>query len=131
MKYHIILPFLKNYIRRFRGTKVFEHIFASVLNRIIEHKLIDSSLLFVDGTHVKASANKHKRKKMIVKATTDMYKDTLEQEVNPYREDIGRDPYDFDDDDTSEVQDEETEEIISKKESTEQTKGTTDKDAGM
>lgn len=126
--------FSQNYIRRFRGTKVFEHIFASVLNRIMEHKLIDSSLLFVDGTHVKASANKHKRKKMIVKATTDIYKDAIEQEVNQYREDIGRNPFDYnddDDDDTPEVQDEETGEIISIKKSTEQTKSTTDKDAGM
>jgi len=48
----------KNYARRFAGTDVFHQIFSRILKEAFEHGLVDSSVLYVDSTHVKASANK-------------------------------------------------------------------------
>ena len=52
--------FSQNYIRKFGSSDVFEKIFNEILTRLISHKFVDTSILFVDGTHIKANANKHK-----------------------------------------------------------------------
>src|SRR5690554_1125099 len=52
--------FSQNYIRRYKDTDVFEKIFTEILTKLIKLELIDSSVIFVDGTHIKANANKNK-----------------------------------------------------------------------
>lgn len=53
--------FGKNYTRRFEGTGVFERIFAQILQEAGNCGFIDASAVFIDGTHIKASANKKKQ----------------------------------------------------------------------
>lgn len=128
--------FSQNYIRKFSNTNIFEEIFTRVLNKIMEKKLIDTDIIFVDGTHIKANANKHKSTKKQVKIITDKYHKDLEKEINEFRELNGRDKYPSDDDDNGDGNitiDEETGEVIEKenKNTQEITVSTTDEECGM
>lgn len=58
--------FGKNYERRFKETDLFEEIFYRILKTAAEKKLISAEHVFIDSTHVKASANKRKFEKMVV-----------------------------------------------------------------
>lgn len=78
--------FSQNYIRKFSTTNIFEEIFSKVLEQIMNKNLIDTDIIFVDGTHIKANANKHKSTKKKVKIITDKYHKELENEVNEFRE---------------------------------------------
>lgn len=121
----------QNYIRRFSGTDVFEKVFTSILTQIIEKGLIDSSIIYVDGTHIKANANKHKSIKKQVRVLATKYQKDLETEVNEFRELNGRDKYPTDDD--GYTVDDETGEIIETNKEIEETKtiSTVDSDCGM
>ena len=52
--------FGKNYTRRFKGTDLFEQIFAHILEECMEMGFVDENEVFIDSTHVKAHANSHK-----------------------------------------------------------------------
>ncbi|NNV01915.1 transposase, partial [Brevibacillus sp. MCWH] len=52
--------FGKNYVRRFQGTDLFQKIFTRILEEACHHGFVDPSVLYIDSTHVKASANKNK-----------------------------------------------------------------------
>lgn len=84
--------FGKNYSRRFEGTKLFDTIFNRILMQAYEHGFIDPTEVFIDGTHVKANANKNKRAKVEVKKRTREYKDLLETEINEERKEHGQKP---------------------------------------
>jgi transposase len=49
--------FGKNYERRYHETGVFEDIFYHILKEIMDRGLLSADHVFVDSTHVKASAN--------------------------------------------------------------------------
>ncbi len=49
--------FGKNYTRRFKDTDLFEQIFSHILKQCMKFHLIDTSVIFIDSTHVKACAN--------------------------------------------------------------------------
>jgi transposase len=51
--------FGKNYKRRYLESDVFEDIFYHILKKIMDAGLLSADHVFVDSTHVKASANKH------------------------------------------------------------------------
>src|SRR3954449_6324463 len=57
--------FGKNYERRFKDTDLFEQIFYRILKEASDKNLINSEHVFIDSTHVKASANKHKFEKKL------------------------------------------------------------------
>lgn len=48
----------KNYVRRFQDKQLIEEIFKHILQQCIFAGYVDASELFVDGTHIKAAANK-------------------------------------------------------------------------
>lgn len=131
--------FSQNYHRRFYDSDVFDKIFVSILTKIVEKGLIDEKTIFVDGTHIKANANKHKSIKRQVKVIADEYKRALETEINEFRELNGRKPYDDndDDDDDSNIEiDDLTGEIIKKEvqekeQTTTITESITDPESGM
>jgi transposase len=125
--------FTQNYIRRYKDTDVFKKIFTVILTKIIEKGLIDSSIIFVDGTHVKANANKHKAIKKEVKVLADKYQKELREEIDEFREYNGRDKYnDKDEDDPNNYTiNEETGEVEEKVETKTIIKSTTDEEAGM
>ena len=69
-------------------------------------KLISAEHVFVDSTHVKASANKRKFEKKIVRKETRAYQGRLQEEINQNRENHGKKPFPpdkFDKEETKEI----------------------------
>ncbi|KML37801.1 IS1182 family transposase [Cytobacillus firmus] len=85
--------FGKNYERRFKNTDLFEQIFYRILKTAAEKNLISAEHVFVDSTHVKASANKRKFEKKVVRKETRAYQERLQEEINQDREDHGKKPF--------------------------------------
>ncbi len=71
--------FSKNYTRRFKDTDLFEQIFSKILEECIKHNFVDPSEVFVDATHIKASANKNKSVKAKVKQESLFYEEELKK----------------------------------------------------
>ena len=109
--------FGKNYKRRFEGTDLFEQIFTKILYQCMDKGLVDHSALFVDGTHVKAAANRKKAKKILVaKKTAKFYDEALWEEINNDREMHDKKPIDFHDDDDNPDGGSETDSPVDEKE---------------
>ena len=124
--------FSQNYKRRYINTDIFEKIFNTIITKLFEKELIDTTVIFVDGTHIKANANKHKSIKKQVKVLSDKYRKELEKEVDEFRELNGRDKYSDDDENGYEF-DDKTGEVkeLENKNTTIKTISTTDPDCGM
>ena len=101
-------------------TEIFEHI----LNKALNNRMVDPSIIFIDGTHIKASANKKKHQKEQVKKAAKVYSGQLRREVNAEREKLGKKPIEDDHDDDDSAPPSEGETI-------EKTVSTTDPDSGM
>lgn len=97
-----------------------EEIFNHILNKALNNRMVDPSVVFIDGTHIKASANKKKFQKEQVAKTAKVYAETLKQEINEERSKLGKKPVD-DDDDTPNGSNGTTEKTVS----------TTDPESGM
>ena len=85
--------FGKNYERRFENTDVFEQIFYRILKEVVDAGLLSADHVFVDSTHVKASANKRKFNKKMVRKETRAYEERLQEELNLDREKHGKKPF--------------------------------------
>lgn len=120
--------FAKNYERRYEKSKVFNQIFDTILNSLIDNNLIDPSIIFVDGTHIKANANKKKYMKKIVNIEFTKFEKEIQKEIRKERKEIGRND---DDDDNDTFIDEETGEIKELKETKEINVSKVDPDSGM
>lgn len=92
--------FGKNYSRRFKDTDIFERIFYHILEEAVRCGFVDASAIFIDGTHIKASANKKKNTKSEIEVEVKAYQKALNEEINAQRKEHGKKPFDFDDDDT-------------------------------
>ena len=101
-------------------SEIFEHI----LNKALNNRMVDPSIIFIDGTHIKASANKKKFQKEQVKKAAKIYSGQLRREVNAEREKLGKKPIE-DDEDDNDPQNPDGGEMIEK------TVSTTDPDSGM
>jgi transposase len=84
--------FGKNYVRRFQGTDLFQKIFTRILEEACHHGFVDPSVLYIDSTHVKASANKNKYIKQLVQEERKKYQELLEEELNQDRVEHGKKP---------------------------------------
>lgn len=84
--------FGKNYVRRFRDNDLFEQIFARILMEAINSGFVKADAAFIDGTHVKASANKGKYRKEIVLKQSQQYKEQLLEEIAQDRANQGKKP---------------------------------------
>jgi transposase len=73
-------------------TELAAEIFEHILNKAINNKMVDPSAVFIDGTHIKASANKKKLQKEQVAKTAKVYEDQLRAEINAERETLGKKP---------------------------------------
>ena len=69
-------------------SEIFEHI----LNKALNNRMLDTSAIFIDGTHIKASANKKKYQKEQVAKAAKVYSGQLRREVNEEREKLGKKP---------------------------------------
>lgn len=126
--------FTQNYIRRYKDTDVFEKIFNKVVLALIENNVIDSSVIFVDGTHIKANANKKKFIKKQVNVAFTKFEEQIQDEINEFRKQTGRNEFDyFDDDDNNSgmMVDDETGEVKKIKETKTINISKVDPDAGM
>ena len=54
--------------------------------------MVDQNTIFIDGTHIKASANKKKYQKEQVAKAAKVYSGQLRREVNKEREKLGKKP---------------------------------------
>ena len=84
--------FGKNYVRRFANTDVFDKIFERILFEAVKCKFVDASAVFIDATHIKASANKKKSINEIVKVEAKHYHNELMAEIEKDRENHDKKP---------------------------------------
>ena len=82
-------------------SEIFEHI----LNKALNNRMVDLSMVFIDGTHIKASANKKKFQKEQVRRAAKIYSGELRREVNAEREKLGKKPSEEEDEDDNDPQD--------------------------
>ena len=92
-----------------------DEIFEHILNKAINNRMVDPSVIYIDGTHIKASANKKKYQKEQVKKAAKIYTEQLRSEVNAEREQLKKKP----------VKENEEDEYVLK------TVSTTDRECGM
>jgi len=84
--------FSKNYARRFADSDIFEKIFFRILEEAVSCGFVDTSAIFLDGTHIKASANKKKSTNEEVLIDVKNYQAELEAEIKLDREKHGKKP---------------------------------------
>ena len=58
--------------------------------KALNNRMLDTSAIFIDGTHIKASANKKKLQKEQVAKAAKAYSGQLRREVNAEREKLGK-----------------------------------------
>jgi hypothetical protein len=93
--------FGKNYERRFADNEVFEKIFEHILLEAVKCGFVDASAIFIDATHIKASANKKKAINKEVKVKAKHYHAELMEEIIKDRQNNDKKPLkEKDDDDT-------------------------------
>ena len=81
-------------------SEVSERIFAWVLEAAVARGYVQAETVFLDGTHIKASANKKKKRKEQAAATARVYEEQLREEIDADRRAHGKKPLkDKDDDD--------------------------------
>ena len=80
----------KNYSRRFQDKQVIEAIFSHILELCLNAGLIDPTEIFVDGSHIKATANHHKYIHQEVEAQAKFMSDQFEREIAKDREKHGK-----------------------------------------
>jgi len=90
--------FGKNYVRRFQESDLFEKIFERILMEAIKCGFVKVNAIFIDATHVKASANKKKHVKKMAKHRVHKYKRDLLFEINEDRKAHGKKPFEDDED---------------------------------
>ena len=86
-----------NFKHRFNHATV-EYVFRWVLKAAAEEGYLDTEAIFVDGTHIKASANLKKQAKKAVPKQAKRYAKELFDEVNKDREEHGKKPFSDDSD---------------------------------
>ena len=85
-----------NFRHRFTAETV-DQIFTWILNEIAEAGYLSLKAVFIDGTHIKASANTKKAVKAQIPVASKHYAKELMEEVNADREAHGKKPFDSDD----------------------------------
>lgn len=84
----------QNYIRRYRGTKIFKVIFKKILEQAKEYKMLNMNTVYGDGTHQKASANKNKYTDAEVDLEAKSYDEELLKEINIERKKLNKKSFD-------------------------------------
>lgn len=77
--------FSQNYRRKFKDHKVAVEIFTHIICLLDENGVLDLEEVFIDGTHVKANANKNKYTNKEIEIAAKFYHDELEKEINQDR----------------------------------------------
>lgn len=117
-----------NFRHRFNSSSV-EDIFQWVLQAAADEGYLDTEAIFVDGTHIKASANMKKKAKIAVPKEAKRYSRELFEEINRDREAHGKKPFQDDSKDDDGISGESG--IQPEPEMIEKTVSTTDPDCGV
>ena len=110
-----------NFKHRFNQTTV-EYVFRWVLKAAAEEGYLDTEAIFVDGTHIKASANLKKQARKAVPKEAKRYAKELFDEVNRDREEHGKKPLPDDSDDGNDRESPKEKEVVT---------STTDPESGL
>ncbi|MDL2294203.1 IS1182 family transposase [Ruminococcaceae bacterium OttesenSCG-928-D13] len=73
-------------------SEVFEQIFSWILEEAVRKGLVKPQTIFIDATHVKANANKKKRRKELAQKTARIYDEQLRAEIEADRAAHGKKP---------------------------------------
>jgi len=84
--------YVKNYSKRFGENHFFQNFFERILETALEYKLVEPDVIFIDGSHIKASANKNKYHKELVEKEAKFYQEQLDNEINEMRKELGKKP---------------------------------------
>ena len=87
----------QNRRRKFSKNNIAEKIFNEILRQCVEKDLVGGAIFYTDSTHVKAKANKHKRRRVEVEVTPKAYLEELDRQIDEDREALGKKPFDHDD----------------------------------
>lgn len=87
-----------NFKHRFTAETV-DKIFAWILEEAADEAYLNTEVVFIDGTHIKANANVKKFVEVEVPVMAKRYADELMEEVNADRIAHGKKPFETDDDD--------------------------------
>ena len=88
-----------NRTRRFRDNQIAGKIFQEILCQAMERKLADGEIPYMDSTHVKARANRHKKITITIETSPKAYRDELDAAIAADREALRKKPFDRKDDD--------------------------------
>lgn len=80
----------KNYIRRYKGTDVYERIFNHIKYLLEEKKLLNTTTVYMDSTHIKANANKRKSQIIETLEEKKAFEDELIKDINKKRKKAGQ-----------------------------------------
>lgn len=80
----------KNVVHRFAQVDLVEEIFATILQACLNQGFIDTSEIFIDGTHVKAAANGHKYINQEVAHQAKLMSEQLAKEIDLDRKKHGK-----------------------------------------
>ncbi len=82
----------KVYKRKFAENEVYEGIFLEIMNRLRDKGLLDTKHIYIDGTHIKANANKHKYDEVEVEKPPHAFEDEILARINESRANDGMAP---------------------------------------
>lgn len=85
--------FSYNFSHRFTE-EIAQQVFDWILNEINNAGYLSPEAVFIDGTHIKASANIKKAIRKAVPEASKIYSEQLFEEINQDREDHGKKPFD-------------------------------------
>jgi len=84
----------QNRRRRFRENHIAEKIFDEILRQCGEKGLVGGEIIYTDSTHIKAKANKNRKKLVEVEETPKAYIEELDAQVDRDRRTLGKKPFD-------------------------------------
>jgi transposase len=73
------------YRRKFEENEVYEQIFLNIMKQLREKGLINTKQIYIDGTHIKASANKKKFEEIEVEKDSHAFEDIILERLNETR----------------------------------------------
>ena len=87
----------QNRRRRYRDNNIPERIFNEIFRQCNARGLIGGAILYTDSTHIRAKANKRRKKLVSVEQTPKAYLEELDEQVELDRKVLGKKPFDRDD----------------------------------
>ena len=73
------------YRRKFEENEVYEQIFLNIMKQLRAKGLINTKQIYIDGTHIKASANKNKYKEIEIEKEENSFEDIILERLNETR----------------------------------------------